>query len=321
VIAGSAGRSVEVVADQIGRRRVLCVLVAGLSVVVTMTSIAVAGGVQRTASGNRQIAMRDADALFARLRLPVGAVRTSGIPAWDRALPWRPAIGPPGAPDLVDRHGWWQTSGTPQSVLAFIEAHRPSGFASSGDRPGTAGRRNLAAELVWFDWRPRPAVLSLRELEIEIVGLSNDRVGIRADAEVVWILPHPAQERISPAVRAIRITSAHPGHRPWLTRTITRRDQVRTIVSLIDRLPVQQPGPDACDAYSIRAAITLTFDGTAARDELATASQDVGPAAMPAECEPMSIAIHHRTQTPLIAGTSVLRTLERLLGTSLTRSH
>jgi hypothetical protein len=67
--------------------------------------------------------------------------------------------------------------------------------------------------------------------------------------------------------------------------------------------------------------ITLAFDGTAARDELATASQDVGPAAMPAECAPVSLAIHDRTQTPLIAGTSVLRTLERLLGTSLTHSH
>ena len=308
------------VADWVGSRRALYVLVAGLSVVV-MTSIAVAGGVHRTASGNRQIAVRDADALFVRLRLPVGALRTSGIPAWDRALPWRPAIGPPGAPNLVDRHGWWQTSGTPQAVLAFIEAHRPSGFASSGDRSATAGPRELPAEVMWFDWRPRRAVLSLRELEIEIVGLSNDRVGIRADAEVVWILPHTAQEPISPAARAIRITSAHPGHRPWLTRTITGRDQVRTIVSQIDQLPVQQPGLNACDAYSIRAAITLTFDRTAAKDELATASQDVGPAAMPAQCEPMSLAIHHRTQAPLIAGTSVLRTLERLLGTSLTHSH
>ena len=164
-------------------------------------------------------------------------------------------------------------------------------------------------------------MLSLRELEIEIVGLSNDRVGVRADAEVVWILPRVAEERIPAGVRAIRITSAHSGHRPWLSRIITGRDQVRTIVSLIDRLSVRQPGPDTCDAYSIRAAITLTFDGTAGRDQLATASQDIGPAAIPAERDPMSLAIDHSAQTPLIAGSSVLRTLERLLGPSLTRSH
>jgi hypothetical protein len=42
-------------------------------------------------------------------------------------------------------------------------------------------------------------MLSFRRLEIEIVGLSDGRVGIRADAEVVWILPRAAEERIPPA--------------------------------------------------------------------------------------------------------------------------
>jgi hypothetical protein len=92
---------------------------------------------------------------------------------------------------------------------------------------------------VWFAWRPKQAVLSLRELEIEIVGLSKDRVGVRADAEDLWILPHSARERIPAAAQAIRITSARPGHRPWLTRTIRGDDHVRQIVSLIDQLAVQ----------------------------------------------------------------------------------
>jgi hypothetical protein len=174
---------------------------------------------------------------------------------------------------------------------------------------------------VWFAWRPKQAVLSLRELEIEIVGLSKDRVGVRADAEDLWILPHSARERIPAAAQAIRITSARPGHRPWLTRTIRGDDHVRQIVSLIDQLAVQQPGVNTCDAYGSRAAITLTFEGTAASDVLATASQDVGPAAMPDDCDPVSLAIHHHTQTPLIAGASVLRSIQRLLGSSLIRSH
>lgn len=318
MIVGSTGRSVVVVTHRTGRIAVLSALIAALAVIVMVSSIAIAVGVHRTASGNRQIARRDADAMFARLRLPVGAVRTPRVPAWDRALPWRPAIGPPGAPNLVDRHGWWRMSGTPRSVLAFIEALRPAGFASSGHRSGTEG--DLPAELVWFAWRPKQAVLSLRELEIEVVGLSKDRVGVRVDAEDLWILPHPASERIPTAAQAIRITSARPGHRPWLTRTIRDRDHVRLIVSLIDQLAVQQPGV-TCDAYGSRAVITLTFEGTAASDVLASASQDVGPTAMPDECDPMSLTIHRHTQTPLIAGASVLRSIQRLLGTSLIRSH
>jgi len=171
-----------------------------------------------------------------------------------------------------------------------------------------------------FDWRPRRAVLSLRELEIEIVGLSNDRVGIRADAESSGSSPTPPGAHL-----ACRACDQDHQRAPW-PPTVAHPDHHRSRPGSHDRVadrPASGPAArlNACDAYSIRAAITLTFDRTAAKDELATASQDVGPAAMPAQCEPMSLAIHHRTQAPLIAGTSVLRTLERLLGTSLTHSH
>jgi hypothetical protein len=256
--------------------------------------------------------------LLERLRLPVAAVVIRQEPPGDAGTLARPPT-TQGTPDLVDRHRWWRVSQTPGAVLGFVATHLPKGGKKliSG---ASGGGGEPSSEFVAFTWPPVNGVLGTRELIVQVVGLTDGSTGVRADAQVVWMLPRPARERVPAAVRDIGISRGRPGHPPSLSLLVTNRAKVRKIVSMIDQLPTTQPGAWACPDLAAAALVTVRFLATPLGPALATATEPTNVTEPTSPCNPLSFTLRGKPQTPLLHGASFLTRTERILGVSLTGS-
>jgi hypothetical protein len=95
---------------------------------------------------------------------------------------------------------------------------------------------------------------------------------------------------------------------------------VRAIVALIDALPIVQPVEIACPMMPLNGpTVTFTFRAGADGAVLAQASQIAFPGPATA-CDPMTLTINGRKQTPLLGGSGFLAASGRLLGLTLTAS-
>jgi hypothetical protein len=108
------------------------------------------------------------------------------------------------------------------------------------------------------------------------------------------------------------VTSTRSGRNPTVSLTVSTPSTVRRIVSLIDSLPIVQPGSEACPGLIGDApVVTLAFRARAGAPPLARASQlDYGLDASP--CNPMSFSVRGRAMMPLLGGTFLTR-VPRLL--------
>ncbi|HEY6396314.1 MAG TPA: hypothetical protein VIX82_02555, partial [Solirubrobacteraceae bacterium] len=144
----------------------------------------------------------------------------------------------------------------PDQVLRFVNAHRPAG----GSQVVSGRGDNPEFQFVGFGWPPRPGVLGNRWLLGEVVGLSDGSTGVRADAQVVWIMPRAASERVPAGVRTIDITRGVPQDAPTLSLHVTGRANIRKIIAMINQLPAAQPGAWSCPAELLGVpAVTFRF--------------------------------------------------------------
>lgn len=304
-----------------GSRWLSIVLAAACAAGVLAVAVSGAAGraSRRTAAINRQAAARDAGELLARLRLPFGAVLVSHEPVGDAGVLALPALGQ-GTSDVVDHHVWWRLSKTPADVLAFVKAHRPSGSKKVTSGSG-GGLRQPSSEFVGFGWPPVAGVLGTRWLLVEVVRLSDGSTGVRADAQVMWIIPRPVGEKVPVGVHEIDITRGTRGHPPSLSLHVTSRATVREIVAMIDQLPTVQPEAISCPAFPVDGpVVTFRFRPARGAPALATASEPSWVTEPTTPCDPLSITIRGRPQTPLLRGAAFLRHTERLLRVKLTTS-
>ena len=199
-------------------------------------------------------AQADAAALLGELRLPPGAGESSSDPDGTSGLLEGAAFGPPAAPNAVDEHAWWLVPAAPLEVLAYICAHLPPGatlpMAEGGGLSGPNVPENLAAG---FTWPESPGTLV-----VWAVRLANGSTALRVDAEVVWVTPRLASERISAGARLLTISVHEPGGRGAKSRSkrrivlgrlpsrVTSVARIEKIVALLNGLPAQQPGIRLC---------------------------------------------------------------------------
>lgn len=269
--------------------------------VALVAAAALALGAGPTPAGNRAAARAEAPALLGRLALPPGAAASATEPAGDGGQLAQPFTRP-ATPNLVDVHGWWTAPGRPDAVLAYVRAHPPS-----GSRPSLRG-----AGLQGFGWRPRRGVLSTRELVVQAVALPGGSTGVRADAEVVWIAPRPARERIPAGITRLRVTARH-------RHTVSAARRIRRVVHLLNGLPLAQPGAVNCPAET--SSVRLAFY-RGHREEAVAVVEGGG-------CQDVALRLRGRRQPPLTgaafpgsgrAGSPpLLRQLERALGLRLSR--
>jgi hypothetical protein len=243
-------------------------------------AVALAAGPGGSAEANRAAARADAVKLVSRLRLPPGATESSIDPTGGSlASP----LAEQRTPNVVDRHQWWTVSGSPDSVLQYISAHRPRGsqlrLTMGGQTQG-----------VGYYWPPVPGVLATRALMIEVVQIHPGLTGLRADAQDVWIIPRPASERIPAQETRLRVTVTRFEHRLQGPLTFTSSRRLEHVITLLNSLPRGQPGVRSCPGDPGR-LIRLVFTGPGGR---AVAIFD------PGGCESVALILHGKPQ-PILA--------------------
>jgi hypothetical protein len=275
------------------------------------------------AAANLAAARSDASALLGRLSLPAGAVASAAEPAGDASALASPA-GRPDTPNLVDDVGWWVLPGTPAAALAYVEAHRPAGSTVTGRGSGNQGPNGTTVSSTTFGLPPVPNLLVSRELVVEVVALADGSTGLRADAQVIWTAPRPASEQIPPGTRRLRITvtGGFPGQRPdQRPVVVVAAKRIRAVVTILNRLPVVQPGVINCPAdFGIE--VRLSFQRGSRVIALAVVD--------PAGCEDVRLTIGGRAQ-PALSGLGspvtgnestrpLIAALESAIGTKLKTS-
>jgi hypothetical protein len=263
-----------------------------------------------TASSNRSAAAHNAERLLSLAVLPPGATRVSTEPRGDDKLLDKPPSQPTG--QIVDRSDWWHVPAAFASVVAFLAAHPPSGSApgGSGDLSGPGVPDN---QMRSFSFPPIGAVVSMRTLSLDAVALRGGATGIRVDAQETWIVPRLAVERVPPAAHEVEVTSVRPGTPSILSWNVTNPGHVRRIISLIDAMPIVQPGFYGCPVFSSGQPI-VTFDFRAAVGQPVLAQASLTDASSGSgQCNPVSFSIRKHRQKPLIGG-NFLSQVERLLG-------
>jgi hypothetical protein len=264
--------------------------------VFAVAAPALAGGAPNqpapTASANQAAAQAEAQALLSALSLPPGAIASTTEPAGDGGVLAHPGSGPPATPDVIDLSGWWVLPNTaPASAIAYLTAHPPSGstldLRGDGSGPGTP-----SVTFVGLGRPPRAGVLSQRELVVEAVPLRDGSTGLRADAQVVWLIPRPPGERIPGGITAVK-ASTYRGAKLGRRTTFRSQRQIRAIVAAINGLELFQPGARSCP-IDLGANVQLVFER--GRTQIAIAHIDVGG------CEPVTLRLRGVAEPELQGG-------------------
>jgi hypothetical protein len=272
---------------------------------------------ERPAPESKPSALADAAAMLTEFPLPPGSSESSADPPEAGSLLAGPGYGPPATPNAVDEHAWWLVPVTPTETLAYICAHLPPGTT----RPSSGGpsRRgpNLPEEMTsGFAWPGSPG-----SLVVWVVQLANGSTALRVDAEVVWVTPRAASERIPAGARLLTISVHKPGrtlvgiksNRPAvlgrLPSRVTSVAQIEKIVALLNELRVQQPGLRHCPLEP-GGSVQLSFRTSPSASPLAAADiNTIGKG-----CGGVSLTIDGMAEPELEGGWSLIEEISRVLG-------
>ena len=266
---------------------------------------------QRTAQDNQAAATSDAKAFLALTPLPPGAAMTSSDPSGG-------ALGVPAqsiaTPNLVDLTRWWLVPRQPDATFSFIKSHPPK-----NSKPSAIGfytTPSVTVRFVGFQLPPRQGVTDWSILILEETAAPNGQTAVRADAEVVWVLPRPASEQIPGDARVLTVSVQRP-HKPPVSITVSKASVVHRLAAVIDSLETVQPGVTSCPLKRFNLPkISFSFRATRTGPPLAVASETYSakaPGTFP--CDPMSFTINGKPQTSLLDPTgSTIRTARDLLG-------
>jgi hypothetical protein len=306
--------------------RIACALVALIcAVAIGAGAVSAAGGdsaraaspsrtasVAQSSAADESAARSAAASLLMELPLPADATQSAAEPSGDESVLAHSGSFP-ATPNLVDDHAWWVLPGAPAEVLAYVNAHPPTGSRVSSTGWGNEGAHLTHVESETIEWPAIVDVLSTRQLVVEVVRLSNGSTGLRADAEVVWVTPRPASETIPPGSRILRI-SVHgslPGEQPTQRPLrVTSTKKIEEIVALLDALSAAQPGARSCPA-DFGIDVRLAFYASRGAPSLAVAGID------PQGCGGVQLRIAGKRQPGLASGGSLIQQIDHVLGVKL----
>ena len=292
--------------------------IAAAIVVWALVGSALSGGAtstptQRTAEENRAAAAHDAATRLGLTPLPSGAAVSSSDPTAGGAL-GMPAQSM-ATPDLVDLTRWWLVPGQPDATFAFIKSHPPKNSKPSAIGFFTTGS-GVMVRFIGFQWQPQPGVTDSRTLLVEETAAPNGQTAVRADAEVVWVLPRPASEQIPSDARLLTVSVRRAG-KHVTSVTVSKPSTVRRLAAVIDSLETVQPYTTSC-SQPVRNGpkISFSFRATRTGPPLAVARETYNPKAPGTfPCDPMTFSINGKPQTPLLDPTgTTIRTATKLLG-------
>ncbi len=138
-----------------------------------------------TTVSNELTARQDASTLLSELMLPPGATGSPVEPQGEGGVLGAP-LTTPGTTAFVDVHAWWTFPGSQQAVLSYVRTHPPRGATVTSPE----------SSVIELNWPPVSGVLGSREVIVEAVPRGGGEIGIRADAQDVYILARLANEHI-----------------------------------------------------------------------------------------------------------------------------
>jgi len=183
---------------RVGRRsrvRRALVLSAAVGVLATATGLALAASVY-----NDRAARNDAKRLLTLIQLPAGAQPSAAEPK-GAGLALASSPGGPVVPHLVDVHSFFVVPGTTNSVVGFVDSHRPPG-STAGDSGSDSGAGEHV-RWVSFEFGPVARVLRLRELDVSAEQLPGGMVAVRVDSQVAPLPRLPGNGRGPGTVRVV----------------------------------------------------------------------------------------------------------------------
>lgn len=244
--------------------------------------------------------------MLAALPLPSGSSESSTNPAEGGSALASPGFGPPATPDVMDEHAWWIVPVAPAETVAYIYEHLP---------PCTTRPTYIPEKMIsGFTWPGNPGTLV-----VWAVGLANGSTALRVDAQVGWIIPRPASERIPSGARLLKISGHEAGGKRFkrikseraavlgrLPSHLTSTVQIEKIVALLNGLRVHQPGERRCP-IAPAGSVQLTFYTNPSAPPLAIANIHTEG------CGGVSLTINGIAQPGLEGGWYLVEEISRIL--------
>jgi hypothetical protein len=304
-------------------RSLLCSLILASALLFgdSASSVAAGGPTQHAdqiALSNKSAAEAEVTSLLTSISPPSAAAETASEPAGFGTIPAF-LRSPPGTvnPNLVVARRWWTVASEPAQVLAYMKAHLPIGATVQGEGifsvPGSA----VEHEDIELEWPEVNDVLQTRRLTISVGKLPDGQTGLLAEAEVVWLTPRPASERIPPGAHILTIheRGAVGGNVPRQhPLRITSAEKIDRVVRTLNTLHVLQsdagsiPG-GLCPLFDLGIRVTIGLYREQHSAPLALVSFDP-------DCVNATVSIDGRRRAPLEQGLLLVH-LDHILGFKL----
>lgn len=230
-------------------RRVVWVLVAGLvlSGCGAATHSAVAPARTGPSSGatptdsttrNQQLSRALVEHLLQTASVPPDSTVTDSSPAGLlNVVAERPA-----SPNLLIASRWWTSKEDTATAIAFLRSHQQRGLRQTGS--GSFGNQSQTATEMTFS-QSDAAYADQISLIFTIESVPNG-IGIRADAEAVYLPPQPDLAALVPNTNAATVSLQQSG-RPTIERQLNSR-QAESLRETLMTLKIPAPGAISCPA-------------------------------------------------------------------------
>jgi hypothetical protein len=311
------------------RRTLVLICLAGIGVaalaVGAVASAAVTDPLPPAAQllANQHAAQRDARERLQRVQLPPTHIMpTRTMPAYARSF--ETSSSPRGT--YASAQHWEVASAGPKAVIAYVKKHPPAGStAELGTGSSSDTKTGVTSTDVEFSWPEVPRQLMNRTLTVTVVTPPHGHPVVIVQSEAAWFVPRSAGERVPSGVHAIAITlrlgpaATGPvvkpgGHVQTRRYLVWRAARVRSLVDLINGLPIVQPASQALGCPLIltgssASELTLAFQSSRGGSTLATAQVYIHRGSTWADgggaCDPINLWIAGKQQTPLTSPTFV----------------
>lgn len=277
--------------------------IAALTACGTPTSM-----VSTVPTTGQPLAQADAATNLKSFTAPPGARQVGAVPAAAAAeLGTAPVVA-----GQVDDVSFWEASGSPTTLLSWVQAHLPHRYALRTS--GTVGAGTLhplvattahpatypSTGRYWYDEFSLPASdpLPARVLVVSAAYASSSQVVIRVDAQDAWPLTRTTAQRVGDTVTSV-VVSKIQQYGPIVAGPrdlVTSPSLVRRIVTLVNGLPSYATG--ASTSCPARLAPTMRVSFMHGSTVLATATVNAEA------CDTVSLTIGSQPSVLLGDGTT-----------------
>jgi hypothetical protein len=245
------------------------------------------------------------------VKLEPGWVPVSSPPTASLATP----DSAPATSNLVDLYQLWTTSGTWQTVRAWVSAHPPSRSILSESGGSYQYGTPLESSLT-YSYTAVADHFESRQLSVAVAPLRSGGVGVRVDAQVIWYPSRSAAELIPQGTTRVIATvfrRSSPSDSTTVilkTATFTYPPTVKLLAQKVDSLPLAVPGPKSCPySNGTGPQLELDFSGRPGVPKVEVNDDTNG-------CGRVSFIIGDTTEAPLTDG-GLFHTVDQLLGLNL----